>query len=238
MDEQDRIILKNLTGILRSVKETAGRPVRIVAVSKYAEIEWVKALLREGITDIAENQVQQGIQRYELLKSEGFNFTFHYIGPVQTNKIRQILRVFDWVQTVSREKEVDEFDSEWLKHDLSTKRNQLNCCVQVNVGNESQKNGVAPEYKTILNLTERIISSPSLKLRGIMAIPPASTTETELSECYSRMYNIFSQLNIDLESKFSIKLDTLSMGMSNDYLKAIAHGSTCVRIGTAFFTGL
>ncbi len=238
MDAQDQIIRNNFNQIFQKVNDSSLSLVRVIAVTKYAHVEWVKSLLKVGITDIAENQVQQGIQRYEVLKSENYQFTYHYIGPIQTNKIRQIISVFDWVQTICRLKEVDEFGNEWQKLVNKQYREKINCCIQINIGNEPQKNGLPANLAEITTLAEKIINSDCLQLRGLMTIPPYNADDKELFQYYDQMNNLYSALKLDLDKKYGLELDTLSMGMSDDYVKAIAHGSTCVRIGTAFFAGL
>lgn len=238
MDAQDQIIRNNFNNIFEKVNESSSSHVRVIAVTKYAHIDWVKLLLNAGITDIAENQVQQGTQRYEVLKSDNYQFTYHYIGPIQTNKIKQIISIFDWVQTICRLKEVEEFDNEWQKSLNLQNREKINCCIQINIGNEPQKNGLPADIFEVTTLAERIINSKCLQLRGLMTIPPYGSNDKDLYQYYDQMNNLYNALKLDLDKKYDIELDTLSMGMSDDYVKAIAHGSTCVRIGTAFFAGL
>jgi pyridoxal phosphate enzyme (YggS family) len=148
---------------------------------------------------------------------------WHFIGPIQSNKTRQIAENFDWVHTIEREK---------IAHRLAEQRPAhlppLNVCLQVNISGESTKSGVTPDE--LLPLAQAVAAMPHLTLRGLMAIPePAATFEQQCLP-FRQLYQLYETLRAQ-----GLPLDTLSMGMSADMNAAIAEGATIVRVGTAIF---
>ncbi len=148
---------------------------------------------------------------------------WHFIGPLQSNKTREVAEHFQWVQSVDRAKLLQRLSNQRPGH-----LPDLNICIQVNIDREPQKSGVMPEK--LSELAQMALSLPGIRLRGLMAIPRIATEIHDPSDSYARMHSLFRDL---IES--GINLDTLSMGMSADLEAAIMHGSTMVRIGTDLF---
>ncbi|MEG1041089.1 MAG: YggS family pyridoxal phosphate-dependent enzyme, partial [Pseudomonas sp.] len=146
--------------------------------------------------------------------------TWHFIGPIQSNKTRAIAEHFDWVHSVDRLKIAQRL-SEQRPDSLAA----LNICLQVNVSGEASKSGCTPEE--LPALAAAIAALPRLKLRGLMAIPEPTDDRVAQEAAFERVR--------ELQASLGLGLDTLSMGMSHDLEAAIAQGATWVRIGTALF---
>ena len=190
--------------------------VTLLAVSKTHPAPLVEQALAAGQRAFGENYVQEALEKMDALGGRGAEW--HLIGPLQSNKTRQVAARFDWVQSV---------DSEKIARRLSGQRPgklpPLNVLIQVNVSAERSKSGVAPG--AVAALARAIGALPRLRLRGLMAIPEPGAQRAryrELRELYERL---------QAEHRF----DTLSVGMSDDLELAIAEGASMVRIGTAIF---
>lgn len=171
--------------------------------------------------DFGESYVQEALDKMQSLRD--LPICWHFIGPVQSNKTRSIAEAFDWVHSVDRLK-----IAERLSAQRPREREPLNICVQVNVSGEASKSGVPPGEAA--TLAKAVAALPGLKLRGLMTIPePSDDAQLTL-----RRFETLARLRDDLERE-GLELDTLSMGMSDDFEPAIAAGSTLVRIGTAIF---
>ena len=156
---------------------------------------------------------------WELLQALGaFDITWHFIGPLQSNKTRAIASHFDWVHSVDKLKTAKRL-SEQRPHNLAP----LNICLQVNISNEPSKSGIY-----LNELVEQVALLPNIKLRGVMAVPAPSTSFEQQCQPYKTLYQAVKQLN-------KPELNTFSFGMSNDLNAAISQGATIVRIGTALF---
>ncbi len=149
--------------------------------------------------------------------------TWHFIGPIQSNKTRAIAEHFQWVHSIEREKIAARLNEARPAH-----LPPLDVCIQVNVSGEGSKSGVAPGAE--LALARAVIALPRLRLRGLMAIPEP-TTDIQLQR---RRFALLREIRDKLAAA-GIALDTLSMGMSDDFEAAIAEGATMVRVGTAIF---
>ncbi|TAK88263.1 MAG: YggS family pyridoxal phosphate-dependent enzyme [Betaproteobacteria bacterium] len=201
---------------IASAARAAGRDpatVTLLAASKTHSIARIAEAQAAGQRAFGENYVQDALPKIDALPG----LEWHLIGPLQSNKARIAAERFDWVQTVDREKIAGRLSEHRPAH-----RPALNVLIQVNVSGEGTKSGVAPQEVVVLAKT--IAALPRLRLRGLMAIPRAGMV------CeFSKLKQLFD----DLKELFA--LDTLSMGMSDDFEAAIAEGSTMVRVGTAIF---
>jgi pyridoxal phosphate enzyme (YggS family) len=197
------------------------QPVTLIAVSKSQPIDLIEKIIDAGQRVFGENYVQEAIEKINTLQN--YNLEWHFIGPIQSNKTKQIAENFDWVQSVDRLK-----IAERLNDARPENKAPLNICLQVNVSGEASKSGVAPNE--LEDLAREITQFSRLKLRGLMAIPEATTNETEQRKAFREMKILFEQLK-----QQGYALDTLSMGMSGDFKVAIAEGATHVRIGSAIF---
>ena len=223
-----RSIHDNLQAVrerIRRAAEAAGRDpsgVTLLAVSKTHPAALIEQAMAAGQRAFGENYVQEALEKMEALESNpaARSVEWHLIGPLQSNKTRQVAERFDWVHSV---------DSERVARRLSGQRPAgkpaLNVLIQVNVSGESSKSGVAPG--DVADLARAVASLPNLTLRGLMAVPEP-TKDAALQRAR------FRQLR-ELLPGLPGPRDTLSMGMSDDMDAAIAEGATMVRVGTAIF---
>jgi len=199
----------------------AAADVGLVAVSKTFGAEAIAAAHAHGQRAFGENHVQEAVAKVAALG--GKQIEWHFIGPIQSNKTRLIAEHFDWVHSVDRLK---------IAERLSAARPPalapLQVCIQVNIGGEATKSGVAPA--AALALARAVAALPRLRLRGLMAIPPASDDGAQQRRQFAQLRALRDKI-----ATAGISLDTLSMGMSADLEAAVAEGATLVRVGTAIF---
>jgi len=214
-----------LQDILLQLKNAAtgsGRPEpRLLAVSKTQDATAVAELAQAGQRAFGENYVQEAMGKAAGLA--GLGLEWHLIGHLQSNKAREAAGLFDWVQTVDRPKLV-----EALARYRPDDRPPLNVLVQVNIDDESSKHGCQPG--DVPALARAIAGQPRLCLRGLMVIPTPHPDPEQRRDAFRRTRALFDALRAGHST-----VDTLSMGMSDDYAIAIAEGATMVRIGTALF---
>ncbi len=214
----------NLQAIKRRISEALqgdSRAVTLVAVSKSQDSGAVRAAFEAGVRDFGESYVQEAIAKIGELA--GLPARWHFIGHVQTNKARDIASKFHWVHGIDRLKV-----AEALSRARPEGGEPLQVCVQVNISGESSKGGVAPGEA--LGLAREVAKLPRLELRGLMGM--ASFTPDQAEQ--RRQFGLLARTRDEIASH-GIALDTLSMGMSDDFEAALAEGSTMVRIGTAIF---
>jgi PLP dependent protein len=195
--------------------------ITLLAVSKTFGPDAVRAALGCGQHAFGENYVQEALDKIDALVAS--DAEWHFIGPIQSNKTRQIAENFAWVHSVDRAK-----IAERLSAARPAQLPPLQVCIQVNIGGEDTKSGVMPAECAAL--ARALVALPRLRLRGLMAIPPAS----DQSAVQRRHFALLRELKAELNAA-GFALDTLSMGMSGDLEAAIAEGATIVRIGTALF---
>jgi PLP dependent protein len=195
--------------------------IKILAVSKTYNVDKIIEAFKAGQRCFGENQVQEAIAKIKYLKR--YNIEWHFIGKIQSNKIRKLAPYFSWIHSVESEKVALKLNVCRLP-EFPT----LNVCIQVNIDNDPNKAGVAPN--DVAPLASAIKKLPRLKLRGLMTIPKKHDTLEEDRDSYHRLKTLFTQLN---EQGF--ELDTLSMGMSKDLEVAIPEGATILRIGKDIF---
>lgn len=197
--------------------------VQLLAVSKTKPAADVLTAYQAGQRQFGENYVQEAIDKIQTLKAQCPGICWHLIGPLQSNKTRQVAETFDWVQSVDRLK---------IAKRLSAQRpgnmRPLNICLQVNISQETNKSGVLPDEAE--TLAAAIAELPGLCLRGLMAIPEATDNSDKLATQLLELKQLFDRM-----AEKHPDMDTLSMGMSNDLELAVACGSTLVRVGTAIF---
>ena len=195
--------------------------VQILAVSKQQHADAIRELAALGMHDFGENYLQDALPKLEQLAD--LHLSWHFIGHIQTNKTRLVAQHFDWVHSVDRLK-----IARRLNDQRPDQLAPLNVCVQVNISEEDSKDGVAPNAAE--QLVRQIAELPRLKLRGLMAIPRASSDFEQQVQAFTELKSLFDRLNTG-----GAQLDTLSMGMSYDLEAAIAAGATMLRIGQALF---
>ncbi len=216
--------LEQVRARITQAEQRAQRPpgsTRLLAVSKTRPIEDLRAALAAGQTCFGENYLQDALPKIAELADELIEW--HYIGPLQSNKTREIAGHFAWVHSVDRLK---------IARRLSEQRPPylppLNLCLQINTSGEASKSGIVPEEA--LKLARAIADLPHLQLRGLMTIPAPGSGFEQQRQPFRQLRELFAQLNAE-----GLALDTLSMGMSGDYPIAIESGSTMVRIGSTIF---
>ncbi|WP_300724693.1 YggS family pyridoxal phosphate-dependent enzyme [Pseudomonas sp.] len=192
--------------------------IHLLAVSKTKPAAALREAYAAGIRDFGENYLQEARAKQNELTD--LPLCWHFIGPIQSNKTRDIAEHFDWVHSVDRLKIAQRL-SDQRPADMAP----LNICIQVNVSGEASKSGCTPA--DLPALAQAIMALPRLKLRGLMAIPEPTQDRTEQDAAFAAVRQLQESLNLGL--------DTLSMGMSHDLESAIAQGATWVRIGTALF---
>ncbi|MDG3087117.1 YggS family pyridoxal phosphate-dependent enzyme [Vibrio hannami] len=199
--------------------------VQLLAVSKTKPIEAIEQAIEAGQKAFGENYVQEGVEKVAYFKEHHAeqNLEWHFIGPLQSNKTRQVAESFDWVHSVDRAK-----IAQRLNDQRPGSLEPLKVLIQVNTSGEESKSGTNEEE--VFALAELISSLPNLTLKGLMSIPAnVSDYQSQLAA-----FNQLAELKNKLESRYN-GLDTLSMGMSGDLEAAVEAGSTMVRIGTAIF---
>ncbi|KAE9649672.1 YggS family pyridoxal phosphate-dependent enzyme [Pseudomonas fluorescens] len=192
--------------------------IHLLAVSKTKPAQAVREAYAAGMCDFGENYLQEALGKQAELTD--LPLSWHFIGPIQSNKTRAIAENFAWVHSVDRLKIAQRL-SEQRPADLPP----LNICIQVNVSGEASKSGCTPA--DLPALVDAISALPRLTLRGLMAIPEPTEDRAEQDAAFATVR--------DLQASLNLPLDTLSMGMSHDLESAIAQGATWVRIGTALF---
>lgn len=195
--------------------------ITLLAVSKTFSDIAIREAYAAGQHAFGENYLQESLRKIAALRD--LPIEWHFIGPIQSNKTREIAENFAWVHGVDRLK-----IAERLSAQRPVSMPPLNICLQVNISNEASKSGVMPIE--LEKLARAAVNLPRIKLRGLMAIPAPSNAPSIQRQAFAQLNNLFCSLN-----KKGVMLDTLSMGMSHDFPAAIAEGATLVRIGTAIF---
>lgn len=220
IDARLRIVRERVAGAARD----AGRQpddVRIIAVSKQQSVMAITTALKAGQLEFGENFLQEALPRLEALAGEPV--IWHFIGAVQSNKTRGIAERFQWVHTVDRVKIARRLAGQRPYH-----AGPLDICLQVRLADEAGKAGVAPG--DVESLASEVAGLERLRLRGLMCLPPPETDPRRQRVHFARLRELHESLRAR-----GFALDTLSMGMSDDYPAAVREGATLVRIGTAIF---
>ena len=192
--------------------------INLLAVSKTKTAQDMREAYSAGIRDFGENYLQEALGKQTELTD--LPLSWHFIGPIQSNKTRAIAKNFAWVHSVDRLK-----IAQLLSEQRPTNMTPQNICIQVNVSGEASKSGCTPAE--LPDLANAISALPKLTLRGLMVIPEPTENRATQDAAFTTAR--------DLQNSLNLPLDTLSMGMSQDLESAIAQGATWVRIGTALF---
>ena len=221
----------NINAIMENIAESAavsGRnmeDIELIAVTKYVDVSRIQAAVDAGITSIGENRVQEFLGKLDFYNS--LNLRKHFIGQLQTNKVKYVTGKVALIQSVDRLP---------LAASISRRAVELNIVqdvlIEVNVGDEPQKGGISADELT--GLLETVSAMPGIAVKGLMCIPPVMG-EPEVRKYFSAMHRLFLKLSQDRIE--GVDMRYLSMGMSGDYGVAIEEGANMVRIGTALFGG-
>jgi pyridoxal phosphate enzyme (YggS family) len=225
------IIAGNLQAVEATIQAacaSAGRgrnEVELLAVSKTFPAEAVVEAMAVGQRAFGENYLQEALDKMQEVArlQPDTPVSWHFIGPIQSNKTRPIAASFHWVHTVDRLK-----IAQRLSEQRPAELGPLDICLQVNISGEASKSGASEAE--LPELARQVAALPNLRLRGLMAIPEASNEPAQQRAAFGRLRSLFDGLRAD-----GLALDTLSMGMSGDLAAAIAEGATIVRIGSAIF---
>jgi len=212
---------------IRAAEQQAGRSpgeVRLMAVTKTRTAQEVNQVIRAGVTLLGENKAQELCARYADYQLDGCEI--HFIGRLQTNKVRQIIDKVTMIESVDSEHLAQEISRQCEKAGRS-----MDILLELNIGGEESKGGFPPDQAEAA--ARRIAALPGVHIRGLMVIPPPSDDPAQTMAYFDGTKRIFVDIkhkNID-----NISMEILSMGMSHDYPQAVLGGSTEVRIGTALF---
>ena len=199
----------------------AGHKVELLAVSKNQSVLKMDELADSNVLLFGESKVQEALPKINYLSNKYNNLEFHFIGKVQTNKLKKIVEYFHLIHSVDREDVLSLVDKYALE--LNKKQHIL---IQLNIACEKQKNGIAvSELENILNTASHY---KNIVVKGLMFMPPYEEDVTKNIKYFETANKLFCQYKSDV-------FDTLSMGMSHDFKEAIEHGSTLVRVGTYIF---
>ena len=194
--------------------------VKLLAVSKQQSAETIRLACLAGQYAFGENYLQEALLKQAELTD--LDIEWHFIGHIQSRKIKAIAQVFDWVQTISTPEMAIAFN-----HYRASARTPLNVCIQVKIEDEDSRTGVLPENLT--QMADLMLELPHLQWRGLMYLPIESTP-ADRNRRLQQIGTVFKTLQVTYPF-----LDTLSMGMTDDFESAISAGSTVIRIGTGIF---
>ena len=187
----------------------------IIAVSKTFSMQDIDPLINHGHIHFGENKVQEAVEKWSNVKNDIKNIKLHMVGKLQTNKVKYVIPLFDYIHSLDNLKLAEKISKEQIK-----KNKIINLFIQINIGNESQKSGILPE--NLENFYKICNNDLNLNIIGLMCLPP---NNLNAEKYFSEMF--------ELSKKITLK--ELSMGMSNDYLNAIKYNSTYLRIGSKIF---
>ncbi|MEO0091057.1 MAG: YggS family pyridoxal phosphate-dependent enzyme [candidate division WOR-3 bacterium] len=225
-------IRKNIENLWQRIEEVCNKigrkkeEIEIVAISKGVDIERIKEAINCGLNKIGENRVQEAIKKISLINNQFKNIEWHFVGHLQTNKVKKVVKYFSCVQSVDRVELVDELEKVCKKEDKI-----MRVFIQVNTSFEDTKFGISPE--DLDKLVEYVLNQPHLKLEGLMTLGPVSAIENK--ENSRKSFRLLYELREKVKEKFKISLPYLSMGMSSDFEVAIEEGANIIRIGTLIF---
>ena len=205
----------------RLLKQSAcNLDIKLLVVSKSQSVKNIEEAYDAGQRLFGENYLQEALEKIQQINKP--KIEWHFIGPIQSNKCKLIAENFSWVQSIDRIKVASRIN------EYRESMPPINVCIQINISNELSKSGVQPHnLKAFIN---EMKSFRNLKLRGIMSIPSNTKSPDKLSEEFMELRKLYEEI------KFSDPaIDTLSMGMSNDYLIAVKYGATLIRVGSGIF---
>ena len=209
--------INNLALINDQIKSKFGlvKNLKIIAVSKTFSMSEINPLIESGQKHFGENKVQEAVDKWTDIKKLNQNLKLHMIGKLQTNKVKYVVPLFDYIHSLDNIKLAEKIASEQIK-----KNRNLKIFIQVNIGNEIQKSGI--NISDLKNFYEKCTKELNLNIIGLMCLPPQ----------HGSVKNYFYEM---AELKKLINVRDLSMGMSEDYLEAVACGATYIRIGSKIF---
>ena len=206
-------VLKNFTIIKQEISDK--KNVKLVAVTKTFPINHILPVINEGHVDFGENKVQEALEKWTSIKQDFPKIKLHLIGKLQTNKVKFVLPLFDYIHSLDSLKLAGKISEQQTIKNFKPK-----LFIQVNIGNEPQKSGI--EIDSVENFYKKCVEDFKLNVVGLMCIPPF---DKDSKPYFTKMRELSNNLN----------LRDISMGMSNDYMEAINQGSTFIRVGSKIF---
>mgnify|MGYP001496699506 FL=1 len=206
-------VLKNFTIIKQEISDK--KNVKLVAVTKTFPINHILPVINEGHVDFGENKVQEALEKWTSIKQDFPKIKLHLIGKLQTNKVKFVLPLFDYIHSLDSLKLAGKISEQQTIKNFKPK-----LFIQVNIGNEPQKSGI--EIDSVENFYKKCVEDFKLNIVGLMCIPPF---DKDSKPYFTKMRELSNNLN----------LRDISMGMSNDYMEAINQGSTFIRVGSKIF---
>ena len=206
-------VVKNFNLIKQEIVEK--KNVKLIAVTKTFPISHILPIINEGHTDFGENKVQEAMEKWTSIKQDFPKINLHLIGKLQTNKVKFVLPLFDYIHSLDNIKLANKLADEQIKKNFKPK-----IFIQVNIGEEPQKGGI--EISNLENFYKKCVDEFKLNIIGLMSIPPFE----KVSKPYFIKMKELSE-NLDLKD--------ISMGMSDDYIEAVNQGSTFIRVGSKIF---
>ena len=206
--------VSKLISIQKKIQEKNNK-TKIIAVSKTFPIEEIMPLIDYGQKDFGENKIQEAIKKWTSIKEDFTDINLHMIGKIQSNKVKFVVPLFDYIHSLDNLKLAEKISNEQKKY-----KKNIKIFIQINIGDESQKSGISP--KVAQDVKNKCVNELNLNIVGLMCLPPKNK---EASIYFEEMNNLLKKMN----------LKELSMGMSNDYLEAINYNSSYVRIGSKIF---
>ena len=206
-------VVKNFNLIKQEIEDK--KNVKLVAVTKTFPISHILPVINEGHTHFGENKVQEAMEKWTSIKQDFPKINLHLIGKLQTNKVKFVLPLFDYIHSLDNFKLANKIAEEQIKKNFKPK-----IFIQVNIGEEAQKGGI--EINNLENFYKRCIEDFKLNIIGLMCIPPF---DKDSKTYFVKMRELSENLN----------LKDISMGMSDDYMEAIKQGSTFIRVGSKIF---
>lgn len=202
--------------------------VHLLAVSKGQSLDKIKQAIHAGQTSFGENYLQEALEKIQLLADK--NIEWHFIGKIQSNKTKKIAEHFNWVQSLDDVRIAKRLNDQRPAH-----LPPLNVCIEVNISEQATKSGI--QFAAMQPLAEYISTLPRLRLRGLMASPAThrASSQATLTGSKHEFHQLFTAWQSLRKTFPSLMIDTLSMGMSDDFEAAIAEGATMIRLGTAIF---
>ena len=206
-------VLKNFTIIKQEISDK--KNVKLVAVTKTFQINHILPVINEGHVDFGENKVQEALEKWTSIKQDFPKIKLHLIGKLQTNKVKFVLPLFDYIHSLDSLKLASKISEQQTIKNFKPK-----LFIQVNIGNEPQKSGI--EIDSVENFYKKCVEDFKLNVVGLMCIPPF---DKDSKPYFTKMRELSNNLS----------LKDISMGMSNDYMEAINQGSTFIRVGSRIF---
>ena len=207
-------VVNRLIAIQREI-QTKSSSAQVIAVSKTFPMNKILPLINHGHKHFGENKVQEAIDKWTSVKEDFIDIKLHLIGKLQTNKVKHALPLFNYIHSLDSQKLAEKIADQQIKKNIKVK-----IFIQINIGNETQKNGI--EIENLENFYEKCIKEYKLDIIGLMCLPPM---DKDAGIYFSKMHDLLKKIN----------LKDLSMGMSNDYIEALKFKSTFLRIGSKIF---